>query len=877
MTGRTLAHYKLLEKLGEGGMGAVYRAEDTRLGRVVAVKILSAEKVADAHYLARFLQEARLASSLNHPNIATIHDVGEADGLHYIAMELVEGESLRRRISGQPLKLGPLLDLALQIAEALAEAHGRSVVHRDIKGDNILVTPQGRIKMLDFGLAKRLPGPPDATLTLARNMTETGVVMGTVSYMSPEQALGQPVDARSDLFSFGVVLYEMATGRLPFDGTSATSVIDKILHGPPPALREMPPVLEDLLLKLLEKDPGDRFQSARDLVVDLRRLKKAYDLGKLDTTRLRVAPRAPFRNRVLVLGAVAVVAFVAGIVVHRYWPGRSGAGDTRAAPRFSTVTRFSGVEAQPAFSPDGRSFVFVSDRGGQWDLWVGVVDGGSLLRITNDTNVEMRPRWAPDGSRIAYARMNDGGTFDIWMISPLGGTPRKFLPDATDPAWSSDGRTLAYINLETNTLWLCDATGANARTVTKPEPLRNPRQPAFSRDGRRLAFALRYTGPRGDLAVVDIGSGQVRLLTEGGALALTPAWSPDDRFVYFASYRSGAMNIWKIASGGGQPEQVTSGQGDDAEMDLSLDGKRLLFSTYRVNVDLAEVRLDAPGGQKPAGVKWLTRDAARGEIAPVYSSDGRRVAYFSNRPGTEVETIWTMEADGSKASPLLEDGRVNIYPRWTAGGQSVVYMSRAGLTRFELRRAALSGAPPETLSADEAYSIPWGDVSADGRVVFGWQDGKARTVDAKTGQPQDLEAVRSRGRLWQLRWSRDGRLLAYSVPPRRADDPQAGAWVYDFRNPPRQVFQGWVLWQEWTHAGELLVAQGRADLTATLWKVRPDGSPPVRTITLPTFYSYYVNPLLMFMFDVHPDGRRVILPMLESHEADIGMIENLVN
>jgi Tol biopolymer transport system component len=708
-------------------------------------------------------------------------------------------------------------------------------------------------------------------------MTETGVVMGTVSYMSPEQALGQPVDARSDLFSFGVVLYEMATGRLPFDGTSATSVIDKILHGPPPALREVPPALEDLLLKLLEKDPADRYQSARDLVVDLRRLKKAHDLGKLETTRLRAAPSVSVRNRWLALAAVAAVAFVAGIVVHRYWPGRSGAGDTRAAPRFSTVTKFAGVEAQPAFSPDGRSFAFVSDRGGQWDLWVGVVDGGSLLRITNDTNVEMRPRWAPDGSRIAYARMNDGGTFDIWMISPLGGTPRKFLPDATDPAWSSDGRTLAYVNLESNTLWLCDATGANARAVTKPEAARFPRQPAFSRDGRRLAFALRNTGPRGDLAVVEIGTGQVRFLTAGGALVLTPAWSPDDRFIYFASHRSGAMNIWKIPSGGGQPEQVTSGQGDDAELDLSLDGKRLLFSTYRVNVDLAEARLDAPGGEKPAGVKWLTGDAARGELGPVYSPDGRRVAYFSNRPGAEVETIWTMEADGSKASPILEDGRINVYPRWTDGGQSVVYMSRVVLSQFELRRTALSGAPPETLAGSSGYSIPWGDVSADGRVVFGGPDGKARVLDAKTGQAQDLEAVRSHARFWQLRWSRDGRLLAYSLPPRRAGDPQAGAWVYDFRNPPRQVFQGWVLWQEWTHAGDLLVAQGQSDLKASLWRVRLDGSPPVKTITLPTYYSYYVHFYGMFMFDVHPDGRRIVVSMLESHEADIGMIENLVN
>jgi len=872
MTGRTLGHYRLLEKLGQGGMGAVYRAEDTRLGRAVAVKILSPERVADPHYRARFLQEARLASSLNHPNIATIHDVGEAEGLHFIAMELVEGESLRRRVAGQPLKLPALLDLALQIADALAEAHGKAVVHRDLKGDNILVTPQGRVKVLDFGLAKHLPDAAGATVTVAAPLTESGMVMGTVSYMAPEQALGQPVDARSDLFSFGVVLFEMAAGRLPFQGETATAIIDQILHQPPPEVRDLPPVVEQVLLKLLEKAPEDRYQSARELVVDLRRLKKAMDSGKLETARLPRVTAPPARNRRLVVAAVAVLAFAGGLATHRFWLGRPE-GDARPAPRFSAVTNFAGVEAQPSFSPDGRSVVFVSDRGGQYDLWVGLANGGSPLRITSDSHVEAQPRWSPDGARIAYARMNEGGTSDIWLVPPLGGTPRRLLPDAADPAWSPDGRTLAFVNLQTNTLWLCEATGGNARALTKEEAGVYPRQPAFSRDGRRLAFARRRSGPRGELAVADIGTGQVRLLTSEDVLVLSPAWSADDRYLYFASSRGGTVNLWKISSAGGQPQPVTTGQGDDAELDLSPDGKRLVFSTYRMNIDLAEAPLDSAGGREPSepkrtDVKWLTNDAARGELAPAYSPDGARVAYFSNRKGVEGESIWVMEADGAQATPLVDDGRINVYPRWTDGGRTLLYSTRSDAGAMEIWRRMLSGAQPEKVVGT---ALGW-DVSADGRVVFTTTEGRARILDPSTGQMKTLDEA-GRGYLW--RWSRDGRLLAYHVLPRRAADPEAGLWVYDFRGPPRRLFEGWVRWHAWTHAGDLVVAQGRSDMRAWLWRVRLDGSPPVPTsLLLPTNYSYQVLPYWGLMFDVHPDGRRVAVSMLESHEADIGMIEN---
>ena len=348
-------------------------------------------------------------------------------------------------------------------------------------------------------MAKRLAEPGETGLTQSIAGTETGVIMGTVSYMSPEQALGQPVDARSDLFSFGVALYEAAAGRLPFAGATTTAVFDNILHQPPEPLAS---VLEPIILKLLEKDPNDRYQSAREVLVDLRRLKRAWDTGKLASARRPVAasPRRHWR-----WAAALVLTFAAGAVVERYLLNRPVA---RPAMRFTAVTNFAGVESHPTFSPDGGSVAFVSDRGGQSDLWVSLVSAGSLVRITNDPNLKTRPRWSPDGARIAYGRLNGSGLWDIWVVPALGGTPRRILPEATDPAWSPEGRRLAYANRATNGIWMSDAIGGNARAVTQPEAGLLHAQPAFSRDGRQIAFVRRMTGPYGELVLVDAHVGR---------------------------------------------------------------------------------------------------------------------------------------------------------------------------------------------------------------------------------------------------------------------------------------------------------------------------------------------------------------------------------
>jgi hypothetical protein len=318
--------------------------------------------------------------------------------------------------------------------------------------------------------------------------------------------------------------------------------------------------------------------------------------------------------------------------------------------------------------------------------------------------------------------------------------------------------------------------------------------------------------------------------------------------------------------------------GQPARKNAAGQKQRHFATSGSLNVDLAELTLDTTGDRPRSGasapgtnLRWLTRDATRGELAPAYSPDGSRIAYFSNRRGAEPETIWTMASDGSNATPLTEDGRVSVYPRWTGDGQSLIFMSRMGANQSELRRVPFAGMKPEILESSERFAVPWGDIASDGRMAYSDNTGKAHILDLKSRQEREIEQVHGT----HLRWSHDGDLLAFKVPARRGDDREAGAWVYDFRNPARQVFQGWVLWQEWMHSGDLLVAQGQPDLTARLWRVHLDGSAPTRSIILPTYFSYYVQTNWQLMFDVHPDGRRIVTPMLESHEADIGMIESV--
>jgi len=543
--------------------------------------------------------------------------------------------------------------------------------------------------------------------------------------------------------------------------------------------------------------------------------------------------------------------------------------------RFSAVTNFTGVDAQPSFSPDGRSIAFLSNRGGSFDVWVGLVAGGSPVRITNDLNFKARPHWSPDGSKISFSRLNESGLWDIWTVPSLGGTPRKLLNNAGDSAWSADGASLAYSDSPTGTIWICDASGGNARQVTQPEPKAWHTQPAFSRDGKRIAFVRRGSGPYGELAAAEVSSGKVTFLTSDAALALSPVWSADSQFVYFASTRGGSTNLWKVPAEGGSPIQITAGRGDDVSLDVSADGHRIIFDSQRWAVNLLEVQLDAPGD---TGRKWLTTDVSRGTVAPTYSRDDRHIAYFTNRKGAETEAIWMMEADASNPVKLVEDNYVNVFPRWTSDGQSLIFTSRhRGVPASRVvRKVSVSGSVPEEfpLQLIEAGGV---DVRPDGQLVYRERGGQVQVYDPRSNKTETLDAIQ--GSI--IHWSADGQHIASIRSAHRADDPDAGVWVYDAHGgSPRQVFHGWATAYTWTGADELFVLEGKPNLDEFGWRVRLDGSAPARSRTVLRLNFVLTDvssnrPATYSILDVHPDRKRLVTEAFRFQESDISMIENI--
>jgi Tol biopolymer transport system component len=880
MIGQTISHYQVLEKLGAGGMGEVYRARDSHLGRDVAIKVLPDAFAREPDRLARFEQEARLLAALNHPNIAAIYGLEQADGRRFLVLELVPGSTLAERLAAGSLPVEEALEVERQVAEALEAAHGRGIIHRDLKPANIKVTPEGKVKVLDFGLAKAFG--PDVAANLSSSPTATyrtageGLILGTAAYMSPEQARGRPLDPRTDIWSFGCVLYEALTGHQAFSGETISDTLAAILKGEPEwnALPvNTPPNIHTLLRRCLHKDMNRRLQHIGDARIEIEETLSGAALWPAAPASTE-APRARTWRRALPWALAGLFALTT--IIANWQVQRTRRQAQNPAMHFSVVTNFAGVEAQPSLSPDGRSVAFVSDRGGQSNIWVGLVAGGSPVPITKDPNLKSLPRWSPDGSKLAYARLNEAGIFDIWIVPALGGTARKILVGASDPAWSPDGRFLAFANYATGTIWICDATGNNPRQFTQQDPSFPyfvHRQPAYSRDGRQMAFVRRRPGPYGELYLVEVATGKTQALTRDGALALSPVWSPGNEFIYFASSRGGAVNVWRIPARGGQPEQVTASQGDDAELDLSEDGKRLVFSTYRVHTNLVELTIDPKAGL--SGTKSLTSDAARNELVPAYSPDGKRIAYFTNRKGAENEAIWVMGADGSDPVQVVEDERVNVFPRWSGNGQSLVYGSRrSGLQGdLEVRRVALSGQPPEKLALTALGQVrdSFGDVARDGRLVFYNSEGKVQVFDPGTKQTRVLEGVR--GVLH--RWSGDGRRIAYIISPSRRDDPEAGLWVYDFQGEPHQVLRGWIAWYAWAGGDELFVVAGKPDLKAWLWRLRLDGTPPQRIPGSVQMVFGYSMLLPSARFDVHPDHRHIAIEATELNQANIGMIENV--
>src|SRR5579864_1028964 len=649
--GAVVSHYRISGKLGQGGMGVVYAAEDIRLGREVALKFVP-ENQRDEQARERLQREARAASALNHPNICTIYDVGEHEGEYFIAMELLQGETLQQRLWRGSLPLDLALEIGIQLSDALHAAHSKGILHRDIKPSNIFLSEHGQAKLMDFGLARSLRAAvaskaSDLTASLGDpHLTSPGTALGTVAYMSPEQARGEELVARSDLFSLGAVLYETITGQGPFPGNSTALIFDAILNrDPAPVARVNPktPVeLERIVGKLLEKDRELRYQSAAEPRSDLKRLKRDSESGKTAASSPAAVKRGLHHMGWWAAGIFFMVAVIAGLVIYRSTkPAAPGSS------QWQQLTFFADSAVYPALSPDGRMLAFI--RGNDpflstGDIYVKMLPDGEPVQLTHDGRMKLSPVFSPDGSRIAYSTVDP---WDTWVVPVLGGEPHLMLPNSSSLTWIKDGKRLLFSEIKEGlhmAVVTSDEARGHSRDVYVPPGDRSMAHHSYlSPEGRWvLVVEMNRVGELVPCRVVPFDGGEAREVGPAGGACLAGGWSSDGKWIYVDANVGGKYHIWRQRFPDGQPEQFTSGPTEEEGIEMAADGKSLLTS---VGTDDSTVWVHDQRGDRQ-----ISSEGNAG--APRFSADGK-LLYFLMEVGQGPAELWKTDLASGQSERVL--------------------------------------------------------------------------------------------------------------------------------------------------------------------------------------------------------------------------------
>jgi len=839
MIGKQILHYKITEELGKGGMGVVYLAEDTKLDRKVALKFLPDDLISDKEAKGRFISEAKSASKLDHSNICTIHAVEETDddGL-FIAMAYYEGDTLQDRINEGPLKIDEALTIAVQVADGLQEAHSKGIIHRDIKPSNIMLTDRGQVKIMDFGLAKSIAGS---------KATKAGTTLGTIGFMSPEQSQGADVDNRTDIWSLGVLLYNMLTGQMPFKGEYEQAVIYSIMNTEPEpitGLRTGVPVeLETYISKCLAKDKEDRYPQVDGLAVDLKRLRKETQSttktksqtshtsspqtvelslpSKTATASARtkdstITLKVTTSYKKLIIGFVAIVLITA---LSAYILSQNNSNNIDiTVGTIQQITFEQGLEMDPALSPDGNTLAYASNSSGQYKLYYRQIAGGRINSLTEDFPGNHRwPRYSPNGTEIAF--FNEDG---IYIMPSFGGQPRLQVESTSDgrvesPAWSPDGKQLAYVQGE-RFINILTIESRDTKTIAEIDVAHSL---SWSPDGlhialvsgnRRFVFGAIGNQAPSSIVVISVNDGEKIQLIDNGSMNMSPVWSPDGKNLFYVSNVDGNRDVYYLpvsdsGTADGASKRLPSGS-NAFTISLSGDGNSLAYAvyTYKQNIWSVEITDGEPvsvsdsvpvttGNQVIEGIgisidgEWITFDSdqkgntdiykmnlsnddpeqittnSAEDFNPEWSPDNSRIAFHSFRTGNR--DIFVITADGRTIDQVTNDPGNDRVPDWSPDGNNIVFTSdRTG--RFELFIASRENdntdwSSPQQLTFDGGQGCKW---SPDGSLIAYTSGGSLWTISPNGGDPVKIVSTEDpsiSSRPAFPVWSRDSQTIYFKA------------------------------------------------------------------------------------------------------------------